>query len=293
MAFYSDKHSIFRAYHDGATGRFKGVTQFGRALAELNIEIICANSPQAKGRVERMNSTLQDRLVKELRLRGISTMDVANAFAPAFMDDYNRRFARTPKNPHNAHRPLLPEEDLSRIFTWQEERMLTRNLVVHFKRVSYLVTPSAETLPLGGKRVQIRERENGEVEIWHGNTRLPYSVYDKNPLVGQGAIVENKHLGVALSVIQTLQAERDGRRLASKGLTLRQKGRLREARVQAQAAAAPTAFNERMAKVFESMKRVQMEHDAKQRERNRRSQERFRMKRRAALESVSIRPAVP
>lgn len=71
VAFYSDKHSIFRAYHDGATGRFKGVTQFGRALADLNIDIICANSPQAKGRVERMNLTLQDRLVKELRLRGL------------------------------------------------------------------------------------------------------------------------------------------------------------------------------------------------------------------------------
>jgi hypothetical protein len=78
VAFYSDKHSIFRVYHEGSTGRAQGVTQFGRALDDLNIEIICANSPQAKGRVERMNKTLQNRLVKELRLRGIS-------FLPQFM----------------------------------------------------------------------------------------------------------------------------------------------------------------------------------------------------------------
>jgi len=103
VAFYSDKHSIFRVNHEGSTGRVRGVTQFGRALTELNFEIICANSPQAKGRVERMNKTLQDRLVKELRLRTVSTMEAGNAFLPEFMEDYNRRFGCTPKNPHDAH----------------------------------------------------------------------------------------------------------------------------------------------------------------------------------------------
>jgi hypothetical protein len=70
------------------------MTQVGRALHELNIDIICANVPQAKGRVERANGTLQDRLVKEMRLAGISTMEAGNAFLPAFMEDYNRRFAK-------------------------------------------------------------------------------------------------------------------------------------------------------------------------------------------------------
>jgi hypothetical protein len=119
VAFYSDKHSIFRVHHDGSTGRAQGVTQFGRALTEFNIDIICANSPQAKGRVERVNKTLQDRLVYELRLRGISTMEAGNAFLPEFMADYNRRFGHSPKNAHDAHRPLRGDEDLSRIFTWQ------------------------------------------------------------------------------------------------------------------------------------------------------------------------------
>jgi hypothetical protein len=85
VAFYSDRHTVFRAAMQGArTGH--GVTQFGRAMNELNIEILCANSSQAKGRVERANRTLQDRLVKELRLAGISSMDDGNNFLQGFME---------------------------------------------------------------------------------------------------------------------------------------------------------------------------------------------------------------
>src|SRR6202030_151051 len=95
VAFYSDKHSIFRICKKGAvTG--EGMTQFGRALHELNIDIICANTPQAKGRVERANRTLQDRLVKELRLAGLSTIASGNAFLPTFMASHNERFAKPP-----------------------------------------------------------------------------------------------------------------------------------------------------------------------------------------------------
>jgi hypothetical protein len=230
VAFYSDKHSIFRLCHQGATGRADGETQFGRALTELNIDIICANSPQAKGRVERMNKTLQDRLVKELRLRGISNMEDGNAFLPEYTEDYNRRFGRTPQNPHDAHRPLQDGEDLCRIFSWQEERTLSRNLTVHFKRVTYLVEPSSDTLPLGGKRVRVYEWEDGRVEIHAEGRSLPYSIFDQNPNVTQGAIVENKRLGAALTIIQAAQGERDRIRLDSKKLTIRQKDRIRAAR---------------------------------------------------------------
>src|SRR5450432_3950333 len=230
VAFYSDKHSIFRLYHQGATGRAKGLTQFGRALADLNIDIICANTPQAKGRVERMNKTLQDRLVKELRLRGISNMDDGNAFLPEFMADYNRRFARAPQSAHDAHRPLQAGEDLAQTFSWQEERTMSRNLTVHFKRVTYLIEPGPETLPLGRKRVQVREWEDGRVEIQCAGRTLPYSIFDKNPHVAAGAIVENKRLGAVLAVIQAAQNERDRTRLASRKLTLRQKERILAAR---------------------------------------------------------------
>jgi hypothetical protein len=172
-----------------------------------------------------MNKTLQDRLVKELRLRAISTMSDANAFLPAFIEDYNRRFAREPANPHDAHRPLQSDQDLSQIFTWQEERTMTRNLVVHFKRTTYLVTPEPETLALAQRsvRVRIHEAADGSVEIWHERRSLPFSVLDQHPHVSPGEVVDNKRLGAVLSSIQIGQAQRDEQRLGSKKLTLRQK----------------------------------------------------------------------
>ena len=91
-AFYSDKHRVFRNNNKGTVG--ETMTQYGRALHELNIDILCANAPQGKGRVERVHKTLQDRPVKELRLAGVSDLDAANAFVPGFIEDFNRRFGR-------------------------------------------------------------------------------------------------------------------------------------------------------------------------------------------------------
>jgi len=108
-------------------------------------------------------------------------------------------------------------------------RLASRNLTVHFKRVTYLIDPGPETLPRGGKRVQVREWADGRVEIqWAGRT-LPFSVFDQNPHVAAGAIVENKRLGAMLAVIQAAQDGRDQVRLASKKLTIRQKDRIRAA----------------------------------------------------------------
>jgi len=259
VAYYSDKHSIFRVNHEGASGPGGGITQFGRALGVLNIDIICANSPQAKGRVERMNKTLQDRLVKEMRLRGISSMVAANAYAPEFMADYNRRFEREPMNAHDAHRPLQPGENLAQIFTWQEERIMTRNLVVHFRRLTFLIVPNPETIGLAGRRVRLHESADGQVEIRHEGQLLPYTILDKQPLVAPGEIVENKRLGAVLSIISAGQTERDQLRMASKKLTLRQKERLRAKRAQAGSASPvplaptpPSTGPDRLAKVLAS-----------------------------------------
>ena len=105
VAFYSDKHTVFRVAKQDAQ-RGHGITQFGRALSELNIEILCANSSQAKGRVERVNRTLQDRLVKELRLAGINSIAAGNAFLPDFIDRFNARFAVVAAGSANLHRRL-------------------------------------------------------------------------------------------------------------------------------------------------------------------------------------------
>jgi len=122
VAFYSDKHSVFRvARQDAKSGH--GTTQFGRALLELNIEILCANSSQAKGRVERKNRTLQDRLIKEMRLDGVTGMDAGNAWLPGYIQRHNTRFARTPARPDNLHRAVTETPDrLNDILCWRDER---------------------------------------------------------------------------------------------------------------------------------------------------------------------------
>jgi hypothetical protein len=119
VAFYSDKHGVFRVNRKDAIGG-DGMTQFGRALHALNIDIICANSSQAKGRVERANGTLQDRLVKEMRLSGIDTIAAGNAFLPAFMEKYNARFAKAPFDDRDVHRTLVAgHDDLDDAFAWK------------------------------------------------------------------------------------------------------------------------------------------------------------------------------
>jgi len=239
VAFYSDKASIFRvAASEVAKG--EGITQFGRALSELNIDIVCANTPQAKGRVERAHLTLQDRLVKELRLRSISTPEAGNAYLPLFRADYNRRFGHEPLSRHDAHRPLRDDEDLDVIFTWQEERKISRNLTFQYRRVMYLVEPGPETLMLAGERCRVHEHEDGRVEIRHANQPLPCSVFfDKTPRVSQGAIAGNKRLGAVLSKIQRDQQERDRQRLARRSLSIRQKNRIRGAVARADASGSP------------------------------------------------------
>lgn len=112
-----------RQYAQCASGT--GLTQFGRALKELDIELICVHSPQAKGRVERANQTLQDRLTKELRLRDISSLAAANAYLPEFITAYNARFAVAPRAAESAHRSLSKGENLERILTLCERRTLS------------------------------------------------------------------------------------------------------------------------------------------------------------------------
>jgi transposase len=205
IAFYSDKFSVFRVYKRDAEGG-NGMTQFGRALHELNIDIICANSPQAKGRVERAFGTLQDRLVKELRLAKIDTIEAANDWLPTFMADHNRRFAKPPKNAKDLHRSLSANEDLTEILTTRHERTLTSNLTLHYDRMMLILEPNATSRPLAGKRVMIVNYPDGRFAVQHRGTNLAYRVFDKIQTVQSAEIVENKRLSTTLAVIQEQQA---------------------------------------------------------------------------------------
>ena len=164
VAFYSDKHGVFRVNHPGALGG-DGMTQFGRALHALNIDIICANSSQAKGRVERAHKTLQDRLVKELRLAGAATLAVANALLPAFVADYNARFAKPPANKKDLHRPLPAGDDLEDAFAWKEERTLSQALTLQYDKMIFILEPSEQAKAAIGKRVTIFDYPDGRLLI--------------------------------------------------------------------------------------------------------------------------------
>jgi len=209
VAFYSDKHSVFRVAKKEARGG-QGMTQFWRALCELNIEILCANSSQAKGRVERMNRTLQDRLVKELRLSGIDTMEAGNAFLPGFMEDYNARFAIVPARPDNLHRPLnLAPDRLTEILCKREQRYVGSQLTFSFERQRIMLEETDVTRGLVGRYVETYAYADGRLDVrWKGSS-LPYTVFDKDQRVTHAAITENKRLGDILAYIKERQEQQD------------------------------------------------------------------------------------
>jgi len=211
VAFYSDRASVFRPTYSRNGAR--GVTQFGRAMYELNIDTFCANSSPAKGRVERAHLTLQDRLVKELRLRGIQSMEAANAYAPSFMAAYNARFARPPRSAFDAHRPLRDDEDLDAILTWRVLRKVSDSLTVLNDLMIYLLEETEASRKLIGRYIDVWEYPDGRIELRAGGVAFPIP-YDKLVEIDQGAVVEHKRLGHVLQVAQAMQAQRDNRRVS-------------------------------------------------------------------------------
>jgi transposase len=195
VAFYSDKHGIFRVNMPGSVSG-DNLTQFGRAMQELDIQIICANSPQAKGRVERANQTLQDRLVKEMRLRNLSSLEAGNAYLPEFMEDFNRRFAVQPLSQHDAHRPLTAQDNLEQILTWQETRTLSKNLTVQFEKVVYQIQTERPTYAMRHAQVTVCKSASGEIALLYKDKSLPYTIFHKQ--AKQAEIVETKDVNHAV-----------------------------------------------------------------------------------------------
>src|SRR3990167_6361074 len=179
LAFYNDKHGIFRINLPESAS--DSVTQFERAMQTLDIKVICANTPQAKGRVERANSTLQDRLVKELRLRQISDIETANAFLPEFMADHNRRFAVEPKSPTNAHREAIPTEAaLDLILSLHETRKLSKNLELSYKNEIFQVRRDTPCYAMRHATVTVCEEREGTIHLMYKQSLLNYTRHKKN-----------------------------------------------------------------------------------------------------------------
>ena len=205
VAFYSDKHSVFRVARREAKGG-QGMTQFGRALSELNIEILCANSSQAKGQVERANRTLQDRLVKDLRLAGISDMESGNVFLPAFMERFNERLSIRAAKPEDLHRRLsMARARMNDILCHREQRYVGAQLTLSYDRMQIILEQTDVPKGLVGQYVEIYEFADGRIEVrWKGHC-LPYRVFRKDQRMSHTAIVENKRLSHALKIVKAQQ----------------------------------------------------------------------------------------
>lgn len=187
MSFYSDKHSVFRVnttkVNSASVSDDNGETQFGRAMRELGIEMIFANSPQAKNRVERSNQTLQDRLVKELRLLGISSIEEGNKYLPKFIKIFNRKFSVEAKNNVNAHRQLLESQRLDEIVCIKNTRVLSKNLTAQYKQNTYQIKlePRLE-YTLRRARIDVLESLDGQIQLMYKKKVLNYTVIQTRPI---------------------------------------------------------------------------------------------------------------
>ena len=207
LALYSDRHSIFTK-HDPED---PVPTQFERAVGELNIESILAYSPQAKGRVERAFQTLQDRLVKALRLAKISTIEAANAWLPSYLAKHNARFVRLAAERANAHRVFDGDaQTLARICAHHYERVLSKTLTCQFKgRLLVLQTQSDQPrYALRAQRVKVMEHLDGKLELLWGAEALPFKTFERHQHLSASRVADDKLLNARVDSVLDKEASR-------------------------------------------------------------------------------------
>jgi hypothetical protein len=184
-ALYTDRFSVFQTHNK------TGCTQMHKALKLLDIELILANSPQAKGRVERANRTLQDRLLKELKLKGIDNISDANGFVPEFIESFNQKFSKKPMSEFDAHRPL-EGYDLKRILCRYETRVLLSGSIFQFKHCFYKVQELSGIKQMKGRKVEIRVSKSGEMRVFLQDKGLKKQRLDQ--VVDQPQVLNKKEV---------------------------------------------------------------------------------------------------
>jgi hypothetical protein len=169
--------------------------------------------PQAKGRVERANKTLQDRLVKELRLHEINTPEAGNAFLEEYMTLHNQRFAVTPRNKEDAHRRLLHNDrELELLLSRQSQRTLSKNLICQYDNTQYQITSIGPGYTLRKAKVIVCELPAGEIVILRQGKEMPYSTYRKGER--PSPLEDEKTLNQRVDVVQNRQVEHQTRKPA-------------------------------------------------------------------------------
>ncbi len=181
MSIYIDRHSTYKSIKTPSIGdqlkNTDSLSHVQRALQELGVEVIHANSPQAKGRVERLFRTFQDRVMKEMRLKNIKTIDQANKFLEWYLPIYNRRFGVEPLEKENLHRPLPRTIDLNTVLCIKTERSLNNDSTVAHDKNLYHVLDKTHA-----KKVIVEERINGKIVISHKGKRLRYRQISRRPV---------------------------------------------------------------------------------------------------------------
>ena len=176
---YTDKHSVFTVNHMRG-GENKGKTHYAKVLSAFNIKQHLANSPQAKGRVERMNRTLQDRLLKEFRLNNISTIEDANEFMPKFIVKYNNRFAKKAKEDIDAHLLLTKEklDNLDEILAFKEHRSVSKAMTVQYQNKIYIINQVQAVRTLRKQGVTVYEMLNGDIRMFSRSQELAIEFFE-------------------------------------------------------------------------------------------------------------------
>ena len=181
LAVYADKHTTYQspaqATVEEQLAGAKPLSQFGRALSELGVELIPAHSPQAKGRIERLFKTFQDRVIKEMRLAGVSTLDAANQFLDTYLLRYNQRFTVQPIQAADLHRPCPARRELDRILCIQTPRCLRRDFTIAHQGGLYQIHDN-----LRATHVQVEERIDGTMRMTHNGRPLGFHAIMVRPV---------------------------------------------------------------------------------------------------------------
>jgi hypothetical protein len=172
-AYYSDRFSVFRVNNDKEGYRKLGLTEVGRALKELGVELICANSPQAKGGIERLFQTLQDRLVKEMRLRGLASIEEGNDYLEEYLREHNDFFSIKAAKEEDVHRAVT-EQELASAFCYKAERKLTNNLELSYEGRILQIQVKEPSYGLRRANVVVEETLEGQIKVVYQGKELEY-----------------------------------------------------------------------------------------------------------------------
>lgn len=215
VSLYVDKHGVFRVNtRRAATASVDddtGETQFKRAMTQLDIEVIYAHSAQAKGRVEKVNQTLQNRLVKEMRLRSIATMEDGNRYLPEFMEAFNKKFAVVAKCVGDVHRPLLPSDELDAILCQHHMRVLSKQLTLSYQNKRYQVQTNRPVYAMRHARVTVQEDLHGTITLVYNGENLDYTIVEERPkatiadakTLNQAVDRLSKRIGIPITRVQS------------------------------------------------------------------------------------------